>query len=760
MFVLSDISRNQELILKKLNELSEPSTKQLYENEVISEIYKNQRTLSTVLKRLEEEDGLVESGEDGRNKTWSLTSKGQSRLRKVFEREQNSIQEDERMKDEFDYQKAVNEFEAYFRGPGKDKIIQDVVERNQAAVYLNHQEVAEKIHPDIADHLLTNPKEVLNACKDTLRRLSFIDRDIDVRVNNVSDFETKTISQLSAQDIGNLAVVEGILRSVSPPQVEEMEATFECINCGQRMRSTNQKKGEVKKPYKCDCGCESFDKIRATQKTVRYLNIQEKPSRGNRQKMTAKVVGNLAEDESQNLKATGSGIKIIGYLESFRKNKRDESLRLRLRANNIEIEEDKWEDIDISSDELKRIEEVAGRDDTRDFLMKSFASGRVRHMDLLKETHLLWFLGRSEADGNLHCLAVGEPGLGKSELGKYVHDEYPRVLKAVGTGTSAVGLTASVTKDEVTGDWVAEAGKLAMADGAFFITDEIDKVSGEDMEKMNEALSERTITLDKANIHTELSADVSVFALGNPTGKFFDDTKKAYKQIPIDNEDFQDRFDVILALKRRDINEEENEQKEREIAKLILSRGQDLDVDFSSVEYSDDELFSKDMMIKYLYHAQRLEPVLTEEAMERLHNLYIDFKQMESEGEKLWDLRRLASLKKLSMAYARLHLSEEVKLEHVEMASDFMKRCFDTLDFQLGKDDFGKFRQSVSKSKPDKVLEKIKEITSEKGEDIAYVDEVAERLEMSEDEIRDYANRLENEKELMNPKPQGYRPLR
>ena len=50
--------------------------------------------------------------------------------------------------------------------------------------------------------------------------------------------------------------------------------------------------------------------------------------------------------------------------------------------------------------------------------------------------------------GRLNILLIGDPGVGKSQLLRFVHQISPRGLLTSGRNSSSVGLTASITKDE------------------------------------------------------------------------------------------------------------------------------------------------------------------------------------------------------------------------------------------------------------------------------------------------------------------------
>jgi replicative DNA helicase Mcm len=687
-----------------------------------------------------EKDNLVDSRRPKNEKVYELTERGRNLLDRILKRQRQRRNQE---REGISYSSMIEEFISYFED-NSEEVAEAAVGRD--FVRLDYRKL-EKFNVELADELIQDPDTVLNAAEEAVRdlpELADLDEPKNVRVINISDIEIQSISELNSDQLGELVSIEGVIQSVSSTKSARRSAIFECSQCGDRYEKKQEDAAKLKSPYKCDCGSKKFKTIEEKYETIRLLQMKESPEKRSRNSITVVLEGDLAKDRDKNLDAIGSGIRVYGYLETYKHSKRSDYFDHRLKANNVEIEEDKWDSVDISQDDIEDFKELSQQDNLPGYLTNSLAHEDIHGLDLLKEAFLLFFLGRTE-DGNTHFLCIGDPETAKSHLAKIVSEKFSRTTKTVAQGATEVGLTGTVKKNEITKQWEAQAGALPMADGGFHITDELDKLDQEDYTGFNETLSDQEVTLTKATIiGAKMSADVAEFSIGNPRGRAFDRMKPAHEQNFISMPDLNSRYPIKLAVKENRPEDEDAEEYERKKIRKINQR--------TSGSEAVDSLLSTDRVAKYIAYAQQFSPELSEDASTLLEKKYLELWRNQENQSTIIGPRFYEGLRNVAIAYAKMHLRDKVVERDVKLAESFMGRCLNSMDFNLGADDYKKLNNPVSESgssiqRPKKeLLEAFQELDAIGDSGIAQqASEVEDKTELDKDDFDEIWERMQSE---------------
>ncbi|KGU34609.1 minichromosome maintenance protein 4 (cell division control protein 54) [Candida albicans P75063] len=526
-----------------------------------------------------------------------------------------------------------------------------------------------------------------------------------IRPYNVNLVE-KGIRELNPNDIDKLVSVKGLtLRSTSI--IPDMKvAFFRCNACGHTV-GVEIDRGVISEPTKCPrevCGQTNSMVLihnRSSFSDKQVIKLQETPDLVP-DGQTPHSINLCVYDELVDSCRAGDRVEVCGIFRStpVRANPRQRALKnlyktyldivhvkkidkRRLGGDVTTLEHElaeKDQEVEqvrkITAEEDAKIKEISERDDLYEILARSLAPS-IYEMDDVKKGILLQLFGGTNKTftkggryrGDINILLCGDPSTSKSQILQYVHKIAPRGVYTSGKGSSAVGLTAYITRDIDTKQLVLESGALVLSDGGVCCIDEFDKMSDATRSVLHEVMEQQTISIAKAGIITTLNARTSILASANPINSRYDPNLPVTGNIDLPPP-LLSRFDLVYL-----ILDKVDESIDRQLARHLT----DMYLEDAPETVNANSVLPVELLTLYIQYAkENFNPVMTEEGKNELVRSYVEMRKLgedarSSEKRITATTRQLESMIRLSEAHAKMRLSERVELIDVKEAVRLIK---------------------------------------------------------------------------------------
>ncbi len=651
----------------------------------------------------------------------------------------------------------------------------------------------EKFDSDLAEELLMHPDRVLGVAEEALQSLDLpIDKTLSDAHLRIMDIPQKVnIRDLRSEHISKLIAIDGLVRMATEVRPRIRVAAFECGGCGETMFMT-QPSGRFIEPYICknsECGRKGSFKVNLTESEfvdAQKLRVQESPEdlRGGEQPQTLDI--NI-EDDIAGLVSPGGRVITTGILRSYQRITREGKstfFDIILDTVSIEMRDKEFKEIEITPEEEDEIIELSKDPEIYKTFVKSIAPSIYGYEDVKEALALQLMSGipknlpdGARIRGDVHVLLVGDPGIAKSQLLRYIVKLAPRGIYTSGRSSSAAGLTAAAVRDEFgDGRWTLEAGALVLADQGIAAVDEMDKMRAEDRSAIHEAMEQQTVSIAKAGIIATLKSRCSLLGAANPKYGRFDPYEGIAQQIQMAPA-LMSRFDLIFVLKDEpDIGRDTaiathilgaHHAGELHAHKTHISGSGITDTDIKTAMEIINPKIMPDILRKYIAYAKKeVYPIMDDVARDQLIEFYLGLRRQGEDRDSPVPVtaRQLEALVRLCEASARIRLSNEITTDDSQRVIRVVESCLRQVAFdaETGKFDVDILTTGVSKSQRDKIKTLrniIREVEAEHS-GMAPKEEVFTRAAeqgFEKEYVDELIKRLKTQGELYEPTPEHIR---
>ncbi|MFB6221392.1 MAG: XRE family transcriptional regulator, partial [Halolamina sp.] len=328
-------------------------------------------------------------------------------------------------------QELTERFIQFYRNYCRDEVgrLAQEYPNERRSLYIDYNDLF-TFDRDIAEDYLTKPEQMQEYAEEALR-LYDLPADVSlgqahVRLRNLPPEHTVDIRDLRVQDdhIGSLVSIKGIVRKATDVRPKVTEAAFECQRCG-TMSYIPQTDSGFQEPHECQ-GCERQGPFKVNHDQSEFvdsqkLRVQESPE-GLRGGETPQNIDVNVEDDITGNVTAGDHVTVTGVLHIEQVTQGQEKTALfdlYMDGVTIEMEDEEFEDMDITDEDIAEIVELSNNPDIYDRMVGSLAPAIYGYEEEKLAMVLQLFSGvtkhlpdGSRIRGDLHLLLIGDPGTG------------------------------------------------------------------------------------------------------------------------------------------------------------------------------------------------------------------------------------------------------------------------------------------------------------------------------------------------------------
>ena len=678
----------------------------------------------------------------------------------------------------------IDTFEQFYRRYYSDEIgnLAQNYPNEQRSLYVDWKDIY-RYDADLADDYLSQPDDLREYAEEALR---LYDLPVDVSLGQahvrVTGLPEQTaIGAIRSRHVHTLIAVQGTVERASAVRSELTEAAFECQRCGTLTYIPQDRYGDRQNPHECR-GCEKQGPFEVNTDQSAYEDAQTVLLKQRPANMTANdkasIVVELTDDITGEV-TPGDTVTVTGVVDLLDADERtDASIADKyLDAHAVTVEADGYLPFDITDDDKRKFVELSNEADIYEQMVASYAPSIYGYEEEKLAIILQLFSGvtkhlpdETRIRGDLHIALMGDPGTAKSRLLDYAGLLAPRTVSASGSGSSSVGLTASMKRTSTgTKTWAVEAGALPMADRGLARIDNLDQFKPEQRGTLTSVLETQTIDVNKATISATLKARTSVLAAASPKYGRFDQYEPIGEQIDLESS-LISQFDLIFA-----VTDQPDEDHDEAVADHILQSNYAGELNTQRTEMSAPNVSAEEvenaieevapainpvLLRKYIVYArQNCFPTMTDTAMETIKDFYVDLrsKGTDEDAPVPVSARKLEGMVRLAEASARVRLADEVSEEDAMRAVRITRSCLRDIgvDPETGKFDADVVEEGTTELSRDDIKNVKQVIADLEGVEGAPVEEVVEvatqKIGMSESKFEHEIDKLKQKGEVYEP---------